>query len=255
MWISCVSLFGVLSLWVQFTVCGAAPWASHGRWEPQINFSTGWLLCVEWWSFGLWFLVVVLVGRGHVFNSFNAIDSLSLMAVIHLRRWLMGYVSSCWRSRKKQKSGKKEAWMVFWIALNSLHAWAGREINWFGFWKQHLVRGGTPLAHWRPVWPSSCSWQHLDGPNSAVDRLMYDMYAGWVRWVMLSFHWQPSLTGVLYSNPPEAVPHSADLPLRWECAARSLASFPVSPGGSKKTGDETFGYQEMATWRGIVARL
>lgn len=130
--ISCVWLFGVLSLWVQFTVCGAAPWANHGRWEPQINFSTGWLLCVEWWSFGLWFLVLVLVGRRHVFNP---IDSPSLMAVIRLRRWLMGYVSSCWRSRKKQKSGKKEAWMVFWIALNSLHAWAGREINWFGFWK------------------------------------------------------------------------------------------------------------------------
>ena len=127
----CLALY-VLSLWVQFTVCGAAPWASHGRWEPKINFSIEWLLCVEWWSFGLWFLVVVLVGKGHVFNVIN---SPSLMAVIRLRRWLMGYVSSCWRSRKKQKSGKKEAWMVFWIALNSLHAWAGREINWFGFWK------------------------------------------------------------------------------------------------------------------------
>ena len=37
----------------------------------------------------------------------------------------MGYVSSCWRSRKKQKSGKKEAWMIFGIVLNgldSLHA-------------------------------------------------------------------------------------------------------------------------------------
>lgn len=72
---------------------------------------------------------------------------------------------------------------------------------------------------------------------------------------MLSFHWQPSLAVAVYSNPPKAVPHSADLPLRWECAARSLASFPVSPGGSKTTGDETIGYQDMSTFNVIVARL
>eukprot|EP00434_Breviolum_minutum_P005234 symbB.v1.2.004614.t1/scaffold255.1/size249928/4 len=57
--------------------------------------------------------VDVGVAEGTVGDFVSAVHSLRSRTVGESRpRWLMGYVSSCWRSRKKQKSGKKEAHLL-----------------------------------------------------------------------------------------------------------------------------------------------